>query len=103
MNLRELCVHAARSVRLRAGERLARREPSLEDWIRAEIRAVCMQIDQADQVFNCSTDPDLIDSSIFIMRACERRLGYLFKQAKTVVESKGAERAPRRNQASVLP
>jgi hypothetical protein len=33
-------------------------------------------------VFNNVTDPDLIDASVFTMRACERKLGYLVKQAK---------------------
>jgi len=50
--------------------------------LRAEIRAVCAQMEQADTVFNNVTDPDLIDASVFTMRACERKLGYLVKQAK---------------------
>lgn len=58
------------------------REPSEEMRLRAEIRAVCAQMEQADTVFNNVTDPDLIDASVFTMRACERKLGYLVKQAK---------------------
>ena len=58
------------------------REPSEEMRLRAEIRAVCAQMEQADTVFNNVTDPDLIDASVFAMRACERKLGYLVKQAK---------------------
>jgi len=50
--------------------------------LREEIRAVCAQMEQADTVFNNVTDPDLIDASVFTMRACERKLGYLVKQAK---------------------
>ena len=58
------------------------REPSEEMRLRAEIRAICAEMEQADTMFNNVTDPDLIDASVFTMRACERKLGYLVKQAK---------------------
>lgn len=51
-------------------------------WLQGEIRSVCAELEQADRVFNNVTEPELIDAAIFTMRACERRLGYLFKQAK---------------------
>ena len=54
----------------------------MEMRLREEIRAVCAQMEQADTVFNNVTDPDLIDASVFTMRACERKLGYLVRQAK---------------------
>lgn len=53
-------------------------------WLRGEIRSVCAELEQADRVFNNVTEPELIDAAIFTMRACERRLGYLFKQAKAL-------------------
>jgi len=53
-------------------------------WLQGEIRSVCAQLEQADRVFNNVTEPELIDAAIFTMRACERRLGYLFKQAKAL-------------------
>jgi hypothetical protein len=64
------------------------RSPAVEDygrgWLKGEIRSVCAQLEQADLVFNNVTEPELIDAAIFTMRACERRLGYLFKQAKAL-------------------
>lgn len=72
--------------------------------LKAEIRAVCAEIEQADTVFNNVTDPDLIDASVFTMRACERKLGYLVKQAKAQHAAMTLEAVDVRcNQASEIP
>lgn len=64
--------------------RAAAAEEQDRQWLQGEIRSVCAQLEQADRVFNNVTEPELIDAAIFTMRACERRLGYLFKQAKAL-------------------
>lgn len=80
------------------------REPSEEMRLRAEIRAVCAEMEQADTVFNNVTDPDLIDASVFTMRACERKLGYLVKQAKAQRAAMSLEAHDTRcNQALKMP
>ena len=80
------------------------REPSEEMRLRAEIRAICAEMEQADTMFNNVTDPDLIDASVFIMRACERKLGYLVKQAKAQRAAMALEsRDMRCNQALKMP
>lgn len=80
------------------------REPLEEMRLQAEIRAVCAQMEQADTVFDNVTDPDLIDASVFTMRACERRLGYLFKQAKAQRAAMALEGVDSRcNQAPRIP
>jgi len=80
------------------------REPSEEMRLRAEIRAICAEMEQADTMFNNVTDPDLIDASVFTMRACERKLGYLVKQAKAQRAAMALEsRDMRCNQALKMP
>lgn len=80
------------------------REPSEEMRLRAEIRAICAEMEQADTMFNNVTDPDLIDASVFTMRACERKLGYLVKQAKAQRAAMELEsRDMRCNQALKMP
>ncbi|MCR4426616.1 MAG: DUF2508 family protein [Firmicutes bacterium] len=66
-------------------------ESAEETRLRNEIRAVCADMERADRVFNDATDPDIIDAAIYTMRACERRLGYLVKQAKRLRATECAE------------
>lgn len=84
MNIRAIWRKMSQTLRRKAlvSNAPGAREPSEEMRLREEIRAVCAQMEQADTVFNNVTDPDLIDASVFTMRACERKLGYLVKQAK---------------------
>jgi hypothetical protein len=106
LNIRTIYRQMARTLRqtaLASGVAGAR-EPSEEMRLRAEIRAVCAQMEQADTVFDNVTDPDLIDASVFTMRACERKLGYLFKQAKAQRAAMALEAVDARyNQAPRIP
>ncbi len=98
MNIRAICRQASRALRQAA------KQPSDEVRLRAEICAVCAEMEQADAVFNNVTDADLIDASVFTMRACEHKLGYLFRQAKAQRAAMAMEaNGGRCNQASLMP
>ena len=106
MNVRAIWRKLSQTVQRRAlvSSVSGAREPSEEMRLRAEIRAVCAQMEQADTVFNNVTDPDLIDASVFTMRACERKLGYLVKQAKAQRAAMTLEASDARcNQALKMP
>ncbi len=106
MNVRAIYRQMARTLRQTAlvPSVAGAREPSEEMRLWAEIRAVCAEMEQADTVFNNVTDPDLIDASVFTMRACERKLGYLVKQAKAQRAAMALEAVDARcNQAPRMP
>ncbi len=84
MDPKRICRRLASSFRAAFQVKVVAAEEQDRQWLQGEIRSVCAQLEQADRVFNNVTEPELIDAAIFTMRACERRLGYLFKQAKAL-------------------